>query len=136
MGGWDSKNSTVLTRRVRGGANNRFELSERSLGETIFPGDLPMTQMLLFDSPSAASTYSASVPVAEQTTEQVPIVGTQVVGTQVVGTQACQATAAVDHDDADRGGMHRMGDLARLVLLRYELVAQRRAALAAKRKRS
>jgi hypothetical protein len=90
-----------------------------------------MTQMLLFDPPTAASTYSASLPVAEQTTEQVTIVGTQ-----VVGTQACQATAAVDHDDADRGGMHRMGDLARLVLLRYELVAQRRAALAAKRGRS
>ncbi len=85
-----------------------------------------MTQMLLFDSPPAVSTYSTSVPVAEQATEQVPAVGIQAIG----------AATRVDHDDADRGGMHRMGDLARLVLLRYELVAQRRAALAAKRKRS
>ncbi len=85
-----------------------------------------MTQMLLFDAPTSVSTYSASVPVAEHATEPVP----------VLGAQASQAAAAVDHDDADRGGMHRMGDLARLVLLRYELVAQRRAALAAKRKRS
>jgi hypothetical protein len=29
-------------------------------------------------------------------------------------------------------GMHHMGDLARLVLLRYELVAKRRAMMAAK----
>ena len=83
-----------------------------------------MTQMLLFDAPTA-STYSASVPVAEHA-EPVP----------VLGAQSSQVAAAVDHDDADRGGMHHMGDLARLVLLRYELVAQRRAALAAKRKRS
>jgi hypothetical protein len=30
-------------------------------------------------------------------------------------------------------GLHHMGDLARLVLLRYELVAKRRALLAARR---
>jgi hypothetical protein len=75
-----------------------------------------MTQMLLFGSPAnttettllAAAPASAPEQVAENVAENV--------------------AAQLDCDS----GMHHMGDLARLVLLRYELVAKRRAMMAAK----
>jgi hypothetical protein len=72
----------------------------------------PMTQMLLFGSPAntTETTLLAAAPASapEQVAENV--------------------AAQLDCDS----GMHHMGDLARLVLLRYELVAKRRAMMAAK----
>jgi hypothetical protein len=73
--------------------------------------------MLLFDAaPEAAE--SASLIVAD------PI------------RPACQQHLAPPRQDAaleHESGLNHMGDLARLVLLRYELVAKRRAARAARR---
>ena len=74
-----------------------------------------MTQMLLFDSP-ATTTPVVPAKIAPKVDHQ-----------KVVVTEPTQK---LDHD---RGGVHHMGDLARLVLMRYELVAKRRAALAARR---
>lgn len=69
-----------------------------------------MTQMLLFD---------ATADLAESTA---------VLGNHREET-AANIAAAVEHDN----GLHHMGDLARLVLLRYDLVAKRRAAMAARK---
>ena len=78
-----------------------------------------MTQMLLFESPASSDKFASSViPLADRPCQE---------------TRPADRRAQTLENDADRGGMHRMGDLARLVLMRYELVAQRRAALAAKR---
>jgi hypothetical protein len=86
---------------------------DRSLVRLTFKRDLAMTQLLLFDSP--ASTTETSL-VATQSTSTQP--------------QAAESVAAqLEYD----GGVHHMGDLARLVLLRYELVAKRRAMMAANR---
>ena len=64
-----------------------------------------MTQMLLFDAPQTASfSVGTSRSVPE---ELVP-----------------PAETAVRQEE---GGLQHMGDLARLVLLRYELMAKRRA---------
>ncbi len=74
-----------------------------------------MTQMLLFDS-SANKTSSSVV---------------QTSATEGVNQNAEEANVAaqLEHDS----GMHHMGDLARLVLLRYDLVAKRRAMMAARK---
>jgi hypothetical protein len=74
-----------------------------------------MTQMLLFDS-SANNAGSSVVP--SSTSEGV---------TQ--NTEEANVAAQLEHDS----GMHHMGDLARLVLLRYDLVAKRRAMMAARK---
>ncbi len=71
-----------------------------------------MTQMLLFDS-SANETSS-------------PVVRTSAL--EFVKEEA-NVAAQLEHDS----GMHHMGDLARLVLLRYDLVAKRRATMAARK---
>lgn len=76
-----------------------------------------MTQMLLFD--SATNETASSV--------------FQAPGNEANQTAAAENVAAqLEHD----GGMHHMGDLARLVLLRYDLVAKRRAMMAARKARS
>jgi hypothetical protein len=74
-----------------------------------------MTQMLLFD--SSANNTSNSV--------------LQTSATEGVNQNAREANVAaqLEHDS----GMHHMGDLARLVLLRYDLVAKRRAMMAARK---
>ena len=69
-----------------------------------------MTQMLLFD---AAADSAEATAVLGNLREQAP----------------ANIAAAVEHDS----GLHHMGDLARLVLLRYDLVAKRRAAMAARK---
>ena len=68
-----------------------------------------MTQMLLFDAP-AGITDSALVPMAEAAKSPV--------------RSETENVAAALHSDS---GLHHMGDLARLVLLRYDLMAKRRA---------
>ena len=70
-----------------------------------------MTQMLLFDTPAS---NAPSFPISSV-------------------SSAGETSAAVVGEDPHEGGVQRMGDLARLVLLRYELVARRRAARAAKK---
>lgn len=75
-----------------------------------------MTQLMLFDAP-ASSLPGVSSPVV---------------------SAASQAEVQPAPEEQDRPaaepieGVQRMGDLARFVLLRYQLVAQRRAAQAAR----
>ena len=61
-----------------------------------------MTQMMLFDSPAVSTPAPVLVPVE---------------------TPAVVQPATVEHEP----GLNHMGDLARLVILRYQLVAKRRA---------
>jgi hypothetical protein len=77
-----------------------------------------MTQLLLFDSPAS--------------TTETSLVATQSTSTQPTSTQPQAAESVAAQLEYD-GGVHHMGDLARLVLLRYELVAKRRAMMAANR---
>ena len=82
--------------------------------------DFSMTQLLLFDTPTAES----FAPIAPAT--KVP--GTRVPATKAPATQPDKlATSANESNFEHQRGLNHMGDLARLVLLRYDLVAQRRA---------
>ena len=74
-----------------------------------------MTQMLLFDAPAGIAD-SALIPMADAAKSP-------------ISSEAEQVAAAL-HSDS---GLHHMGDLARLVLLRYDLMAKRRAERAARR---
>ena len=74
-----------------------------------------MTQMLLFDATTSQSSNSViQTPAAEGVSQP---------------AQETNVAAQLEHDS----GMHHMGDLARLVLLRYDLVAKRRAMMAARK---
>ena len=77
-----------------------------------------MTQMLLFGSPSTKSTVVPVTQVADSDAK---------CSSDPVGQ--ANVAAQLEQDS----GLHHMGDLARLVLLRYELVAKRRALMAARR---
>lgn len=76
-----------------------------------------MTQLLLFDTPVAES----FAPITPATTERVPTA-------ELIETTRMERKATEEH----QRGLNHMGDLARLVLLRYDLVAQRRARRLAK----
>jgi hypothetical protein len=86
-----------------------------------------MTQLLLFDSP--ASTTETSLVAAPTSTQST---STQPTSTQPQAAESVAAESVAAQLEYD-GGVHHMGDLARLVLLRYELVAKRRAMMAANR---
>lgn len=90
-----------------------------------------MTQLLLFDA------YSVPSPVASGLSS----VASGLQGQQSsdvarpVAAQSSRADAgngSIPLYDPRQGELHRMGDLARLVLARYDLVAQRRAAMRAR----
>ncbi len=81
-----------------------------------------MTQMLLFD--AAADTSSpVMVPV-------VPVVATPVSATSVSVVAVSKPAAATRREE---GGVTHMGDLARMVLLRYDVVQKRRQDMARRR---
>ena len=80
-----------------------------------------MTQMLLFDSPASVAD-STLIPAGETNLASHPLSG-DVVAEPNVASQ-------LEHE----GGFNHMGDLARLVLLRYDLMAKRRAQIAARRR--
>jgi len=73
-----------------------------------------MTQLLLFDTPATES----FAPVAVDTEPAEPRYAQN---DRLAGRSAGSAAA-----DVYRPGVNRMGDLARLVLLRHDLVAKRR----------
>ena len=75
-----------------------------------------MTQLMLFDAPASSATI---VPTAQLTAIETE-------------PQAQSPSASSPQTVEPVEGVQRMGDLARLVLLRYQLVAQRRAAQAAR----
>ncbi len=74
-----------------------------------------MTQMLLFETPAPSA-------AAETTAIAITAGSPQDTGEENLAEQ-------LQHDS----GLHHMGDLARLVLLRYDLVAKRRALMAARK---
>ncbi|MEL6106495.1 MAG: hypothetical protein AAFU85_10675 [Planctomycetota bacterium] len=78
-----------------------------------------MTQLMLFDAPASSATI---LPTAQQATAQ------QATAQQATVSQPTSSKPTVEPVE----GVQRMGDLARLVLLRYQLVAQRRAVQAAR----
>ncbi|TWU48267.1 hypothetical protein [Rubripirellula reticaptiva] len=89
-----------------------------------------MTQMLLFDSVAETNVAVVNVPVVTPPAVNVP-----------ANKAPVAKTAAASHAPANRvgerreeGGLNHMGDLARLVLLRYDLVAKRREQMAARRR--
>ena len=84
-----------------------------------------MTQMLLFDAPADA----AILPVAESFQAETAVVERRV----PVKRSAVAKRSGVAAETDQEGGVHHMGDLARLVLLRYDVVAKRRAVMAARR---
>ena len=75
-----------------------------------------MTQMLLFDTP-ATDSFAPGTPFVEEA---------------AVAKQATESVRSSPNQNQHRRGLNHMGDLARLVLLRYDLVAQRRAKRLAK----
>ncbi|MGB7342851.1 MAG: hypothetical protein WBD20_01445 [Pirellulaceae bacterium] len=104
-----------------------------------------MTQLSLFDSPiaSTSSNTSPSIVAVETATYSVgvPAAKTETPGPQRPANRRRRrkgaATPLVSQDD-NVEGVQRMGDLARLVIRRYELTVQRNlqrnAAMAAKRR--
>ena len=83
-----------------------------------------MTQMLLFDAPVDA----AILPVAESFQAE-SVVAENAFVERSVPVKRSNVAARSDSE----GCVHHMGDLARLVLLRYDVVAKRRAVMAARR---
>lgn len=79
-----------------------------------------MTQMMLFDSVAENVTV---VPVPA--IDRVAVTEQPVVTTPALSTPAADRVAG--KPAVREGGLNHMGDLARLVLLRYELAAKRRA---------
>ncbi|MBD54915.1 MAG: hypothetical protein CMM05_07530 [Rhodopirellula sp.] len=88
-----------------------------------------MTQMLLFDAPADA----AILPVTESFQAESVVAGNAVTGNGVVERSVPVKRSNVAAKNDREGGVHHMGDLARLVLLRYDVVAKRRAVMAARR---
>lgn len=83
-----------------------------------------MTQMLLFDAPVDA----AILPVAESFQAD-SLVAENAVLERSVPVKRSNVGVKSGCED----GVQHMGDLARLVLLRYDVVAKRRAVMAARR---
>jgi len=79
-----------------------------------------MTQLLLFDTSAAKPFAPVTSYVAEVTTNYL---------TQTSQTPQSQSQQGLNQHQR---GLNHMGDLARLVLLRYDLVARRRAKRLAK----
>ncbi|MEM6469747.1 MAG: hypothetical protein AAF802_09370 [Planctomycetota bacterium] len=75
-----------------------------------------MTQMMLFDS-NATTTVAPVLPTPTP----------QATASSVASSQSGSRQPGED-------GIHQMGDLARLVLLRYQLMAKRREEIAARKR--
>jgi hypothetical protein len=80
----------------------------------IHPRVLTMTQLTLFDTSVSSTNNVLPVPV--------------------LATAKASAERSPEVLPAAREGLNHMGDLAKLVLLRYELAAKRRAEAAARRR--
>ena len=93
-----------------------------------------MTQMMLFDSAALDSSPIAAPVATPVVNPPAPLPAAASGRDRVAGERAAQRNAGMPNAAAtDCGdGLHHMGDLARLVLLRYQLVAQRRAEMAAR----
>ncbi len=90
-----------------------------------------MTQMLLFDAPVGFAD-AAVLPVtdSESSASAVQVMERP---NPVKGREKGRRTSLDSLSPSGDSEVHRMGDLARLVLLRYDLMAQRRARYSARR---
>jgi hypothetical protein len=100
-----------------------------------------MTQMMLFDTGSltaAPVAATGSLPTATAAASAITRVASPKAGYRDADVSAARAATPAPPrrrtlpPAAGEDGVQHMGDLARLVLLRYQLVAQRRQALAAR----
>ncbi len=96
-----------------------------------------MTQLMLFDAPSnttsSASMAAAAVDYARTVNGTPQARPSRAPQDQAV--QAASATASASSagsPESHQAGVNHMGDLARLVLMRYDLLARRRAEIAAR----
>lgn len=95
-----------------------------------------MTQLMLFDAPASVS---VATPVANTPSPAAQAAaagenerwGSRRQSARASGTRPRQPRPQA----SEEGGMHHMGDLARLVLMRYEMVHRRRTALAQRQAR-
>ena len=84
-----------------------------------------MTQMLLFGAPATATpSTGSSITAPSVATAIAPVVAANSVIDSEAAVSRQKRQQAVDQ--AHRPGLNHMGDLARLVLLRHDLVAARR----------
>lgn len=98
-----------------------------------------MTQMMLFNAnslaPNSLATVNSSVtapsPVGNAPFSPNPVASNPGRGKRIAANSA--TSPSFPTPVAGEDGVHRMGDLARLVLLRYQLVARRREEMAARR---
>ncbi len=88
-----------------------------------------MTQLLLFDTPVGKTFAPVTSAVRESAVREVEPTVSAIGQNEFAGQRA--RPAASDFGGYQRG-VNQMGDLARLVLLQYDLVAQRRAKRLAK----
>lgn len=91
-----------------------------------------MTQLMLFDAPAS---ISPATPVAASGKAQTSAAGMAAAenkrGLNRSSSPQPDKKERLSSERSDeKGGMHHMGDLARLVLMRYEMVHRRRAAAA------
>tara|TARA_R110002049_G_scaffold309268_1_gene519593 strand:- start:125492 stop:125881 length:390 start_codon:yes stop_codon:yes gene_type:complete len=103
---------------------------------SLFAGNNPMTQLLLFDAPvsnAAVSNPPVSTPAATTTITPVTTSESATAVTAEPSQRYAKRPSRGPVDD-HQPGVHHMGDLARLVLMRYDMVAKRRAELAEKRR--
>ncbi|WP_149499502.1 hypothetical protein [Roseiconus lacunae] len=98
-----------------------------------------MTQLMLFDTDSLTTAGAPVSPaVLPPKKSQVARSNAQRGNSQVAASSQPissteSRTATGDFAQSGDDNLHRMGDLARLVLLRYQLVAKRREEMAARR---
>lgn len=98
-----------------------------------------MTQMTFFDSPA----FSSSATTAPSGTSASAVAAAPLAATVAPGADknrvSSRSVEPISVDEPSPNGLgdgvQHMGDLARLVLLRYQLVAKRRAEMAGRRPR-
>ena len=120
---FDSRVVTTGPELSGGPSNLAASINRPRLGDPA-----AMTQMLLFDPPAAtppAATITGDVSAVA------PIVPDSAAASVV--PVVAGRSAAAGEPIAHREGLNHMGDLARLVILRYELAAKRRASAARRR---
>jgi hypothetical protein len=97
-----------------------------------------MTQMLLFDASSPSPAATVAAPVAPRPIPRPAAMPSGIPSDIPSGRQTRQEitnmpTPAARSAAESSDGVQHMGDLARLVLLRYQLVAKRRAEMEARK---
>ncbi len=117
-----------LDQTCHGGREESDRRAVESSADSIFgsPETPSMTQLLLFDGPAPTDTVV------------LPGKDAALASASFSAAEPRESSADGGENLAERlqsdGGLNHMGDLARLVLLRYDLMAKRRAQFAARRR--